>query len=388
MGEENLDTIIKFFIDNCFYDLLYDENEMTNISFDFKEKEARAAINKIIIENIEVKINEKDKIFKAINNVDYNKPVVEINDYKLFFYSINKYVCTLYNTYMNNCYKDENRVLFTFQLILKYIWLRMTPEDFKNPENFFIKNIEMVENNTFDEYYNNDGILLKLDDKYHVGVRNRFASTFDEENKEIELYIKSNDNEKDYLPVIRYGIYKKDGKTICEIGSIQTKNHIDDTKLEVVNDYRRELNRKVPGELKQNVEPRKVLALILFIKLLQDNNIDEISIPSMYVLDYDFHYIMERIDDDVFNIHWTDYLINLYRDEYEIELHKHLNAVNKVDIICNNKSTDYIKLFERLLYHLPDIKIIEYPGEVSNYMRISLPKYNITQGIVKKLKKS
>lgn len=388
MGEENLDTIIKFFIDNCFYDLLYDENEMTNISFDFKEKEARDAINKIIIENIEVKINEKDKIFKAINNVDYNKPVVEINDYKLFFYSINKYVCTLYNTYMNNCYKDENRVLFTFQLMLKYIWLRMTPEDFKNPENFFIKNIEMVENNTFDEYYNNDGILLKLDDKYHVGVRNRFASTFDEENKEIELYIKSNDNEKDYLPVIRYGIYKKDGKTICEIGSIQTKNHIDDTKLEVVNDYRRELNRKVPGELKQNVEPRKVLALILFIKLLQDNNIDEISIPSMYVLDYDFHYIMERNDDDVFNIHWTDYLINLYRDEYEIELHKHLNAVNKVDIICNNKSTDYIKLFERLLYHLPDIKIIEYPGEVSNYMRISLPKYNIAQGIVKKLKKS
>lgn len=388
MGEENLDTIIKFFIDNCFYDLLYDENEMPNISFDFKEEEARDAINKIIIENIEVKINEKDKIYKAINNVDYNKPVVEIKDYKLFFYSINKYVCTLYNTYMNNCYNDENRVLFTFQLMLKYIWLRMTPEDFKNPENFFIKNIEMIENNTFNEYYNNDGILLKLDDKYQVGVRNRFASTFDEENKEIELYIKSNDNEKDYLPVIRYGIYKKDGKTICEIGSIQTKNHIDDTKLEVVNDYRRELNRKVPGELKQNVEPRKVLALILFIKLLQDNNIDEISIPSMYVLDYDFHYIMERNDDDVFNSHWTDYLINLYRDEYEIELHKHLNTVNKVDIICNNKSTDYIKLFERLLYHLPDIKIIEYPGEVSNYMRISLPKYNITQGIVKKLKKS
>ena len=387
MKEEKLENIIKFFVNNSFYELMYDNVEIPNISFDFKEKEARDLINKIILENIEFRIEEKDKIYNGINNVNYDNPVIEVHDYKLFFYAINKYIYTLYNTYMNKCHIDENKSIFTFQLALKYIWLRMTPDDFKNPENFILKNIEMLENKTFNDYYNMNGFLFDINNDYKIYFKNRITSTFDEESKEIEFFVASKFLEFDYLPVVRYGIYKKDNKTICEIGSIQNKNQIDDEKLDIVNDFRKKINKNVPGYLKENVEPRKLLSLILFIKLIQEYNVDEISIPTMYVLDYDFHEIWEQNKKDVFYSKWSDYLIKLYPEDYIKELNEFEKSINKVEFICKNKSTDYIKLFERLSYHIPDIKIIEYPGEVSNYMRLSLPKYNVTEEIIKRLKK-
>ena len=388
MKEEKLENIIKYFVNNAFYELMYDDNEIPNLSFDFKEEEARDVINKIILKNIEFKISEKNDIYNAINNVNYDNPVIEIHDYKLFFYALNKYIYTLYNTYMNNCHKDENKALFSFQLALKYIWLRMTPDDFKNPENFILKNIEMLENNTFNEYYNKNGILLDLNDDYTIYYKNRITSTFDEECKEMEFFVGSKYLERDYLPVVRYGIYKKDNKNICEIGSIQNKAQVDDEKLDIVNELRKELNKKVPGYLKLNVEPRKLLSLILFISLLQENNIDEISVPSLYVLDYDFHEIWEQNRKDVFNSKWSDYLIKLYPVEYMKELEAFEKKINKVEFVCQNKSSDYIRLYERLMYHISDIKVLEYPGDVSNYLRLSIPKYNVTDEVIKKLKKS
>jgi len=388
MEEEKLENIVKYFVNNAFYELMFDDNEIPNISFDFKEEEARNFINKIILENIEFKISEKNQIFNAINNIDYNNPVIEVNDYKLFFFAVNKYIYTLYNTYINNCYKDENKALFSFQLALKYIWLRMTPDDFKNPENFILKNIKMLEDDTFNDYYNTNGYIGDIDKEHSIYFKNRIASTFDEESKEIEFFVGSKYLDINYLPTVRYGIYTIGDKKICEIGSIQNKVPVDDTKLDIVDDIRRRLNKGIPGYLKQNVEPKKLLSLLLFIKLLQENNVNEISVPSMYVLDYDFHEIWEQNRKDVFNSKWSDYLIKLYPTEYMSELKEFEKKINKVEFICQNKSSDYTRLFERLTYHIPDIKVLEYPGELSNYMKLSIPKYNVTDELIRKLKKS
>ena len=386
MENFTVESIIKYIIDNYMYDILCDDNEVPNISFDFKEEEAKKVINKIILENIENNINQKNTIYNCINFVDYNNPIVEVHDYRLFFVSLFEIISAIHDEYNAKCwFKNSDRLYFN--MILRYIWLRMTPEDFKNPEDFLIKNIEMIRNDIFDEYLNEDRYMFSIDDDNQIWFRNRFSSSFDEENKEMMFYVKNKDNDIYNLPVVRYGIYHSDNKLVCEIGSIQNKttNHI---KNKIVDNCRKELNRGVPGVLKKNVEPKKLLSLILFIKLLQENNINEISVPSMYVLDYDFHRILEKSINDVFYSKWSDYLINLYKEEYEMELNKHLSIINKVDIICENKSTNFIRLFERLMFHLPDIKILEYPDEISNYMKLSIPSNDITNDVIRKLKKS
>ena len=388
MSNKELEMIIKFIIDNYLYEIMYDDIEVPNISFYFKEKEAVEVINKIILDNIEFKFREKNKIYDGINIINYDNPVIEVSNYKLFFESINKLVYSLYNIYKNKCFVEDDKTILSFQSLLKYIWLRMTPDDFKNPENFLIKNINMLNNEIFDEYYNNDGLLLDIDDYYSINYANRLSSTFDEENKEILFYFNSKYNEKNYLPVLRYGIYKKDNKNVCEIGSIQNKYHVDNIDLDIVNDYRKSLNKNVNNYLKSNIEPKKLLSLMLFIKLLQTYNIYDIYIPSMYVLDYDFHLIWEKNKNDLFYSVWSDYKKRLYPKEYKEELDNHLKNIDKVDLISRNKTTDFIKLFERLMYHIPSIEIVEYPNEVSNYMKINTSNCKISDEYIRKLKRS
>lgn len=383
--DNKIKEIAKFFIINKMYEIMYDNNEIPNISFHFKEQEAIDLINNIINENIECSFNKLCKIYDGINNVNYNNPVIEVNNYKLFFLLLNDLTISLYDIYKNKTnLKNDDSILY-FQSLLKYIWLRMTPDDFKNPELFLLKNVKMLKNCTFDEYYNKNGLLIELDDNYRVYYNNNLASPFDEENKAIEFFIGSRYLETYYLPVVRYGIYQKDNKTICEIGSIQNKYLKDNIYLDIINDYRKKLNKGVPGELKVGVEPKKLLSLLLFIKLLQENGIYNISIPSLYVLDYDFHSIWEQNEINIFKSKWSNYLINLYPDEYEKELEEFNKKINKVDLICKTKTTDFIKLFERLMYHIPDIDIIEYPNELSSYMRIKLPENNSTEKIIQKI---
>lgn len=388
MKNNNLEEIISYIVDNYLFDLIYDELDIPNVSFDFKEKEARDLINKIIINNMDKNFNKKCKIYDAINNVDYDNPVIEIKDYKLFFLSIDRLTNAIYDI-CNNKIKYEREInRLSFKSLLKYIWLRMTPDDFKNPEKFLLKNIEMAKNNLFDEYYNKSGYLLNLDEEHKVCFKNKVSSAFDEENKEMLFYVKSKKDERDYLPIIRYGIYNDGNKDICEIGSIQSKHHTLNDNKKYVNSLRGLINKNVPGELKQNVEPKKVISLLFFIKLLQDNNIHELSIPSMFVLDYRFHEIWYQNDYECFVSRWTDYRQKLYPEEYKEAAEYFKDNLIKSSVISANKTTNFIKLFERLIYHIPEIEILEYPNELSSYMRLRVPNNNSVEEVIRKLKKS
>ena len=108
----------------------------------------------------------------------------------------------------------------------------------------------------------------------------------------------------------------------------------------------------------------------------------------MYVLDYDYHRIWEQNDINIFKSKWSNYLINLYPDDYEKELEEFNKKINKVDLISKNKTTDFIKLFERLMYHFPDIEILEYPNELSSYMKLDISNCKSIDNFVKQLKKS
>ena len=379
------EEFVTYFIKNYLWDLMYDSLELPNISFNFKEDEAKKYLNNIIINNMDYMFNKMNMIYDGLNKINYNKPVMEISNYKLFFNSLDNLIKSLHNIYKNECFVSNDDTIYTFQSLPKYIWLRMTPDNFKNPEKFLLKNIEMINNNTFNEYYNDIGLLFNIDDYYRIRFRNKLAHTYDEENKELLFYIESKYSERYYLPIIRYGIYKSNNKSICEIGSIQKKYKSADNDLEIINIFRNNINMDVPRYYKKNIEPNKLISLLLFIKLLQDKNINIISIPSMYVLDYEYHQKRDKVLIDMFNSRWSKYNINLDPEGYKKGLILHNKDIGKVDLISENKTTSFIRLFERLIYQIPNIEILEYPNELSSYMTIKIPENTINNNLIKKL---
>ena len=382
--------IIKSFIEEYLYDLLYDKYELANMSFNFKEEEAKKTINSILIDNINNgrKFNRMNEIYKAINSNDFPNPVLEVSDYKSFFASMEKFKKLLISEYEN--YTSDYNYSFVDQ-IYKYIWLRMTPDDFKFPEQFLMKQIDILKDNTFSEFNKkNSAYNFNLIENSELLIMNTLANQYDESVKEMIFNI-IHDYNKYTLPIIRYGVYEKNNKKICEIGSIQNKEYMDSTNKELYNRLNRlkyKLNKNVPNELMDNVEPLKLMSLLIFIKLLIGNNIHTISIPSFFVLDYDYHQKRNEIIESIFNTKFSENFKNNNLEQYNIELKEYLKRVNKQNIISANKTTNFIHLFERLLYHLEDAKIIEYPNEVSSYMKIEIPSLNNVNGkYIKKLLK-
>ena len=158
--------------------LMFDELELPNISFDFKEKEAKEVIFKLIMNELRlntesIKLSEADNIVKAINNPDYSKPVMEISDFKRFFTNLDRII----NHNMDKLEREN---------IVKYLWLRMTPDDFKHPEEFLEKNISILKDRTFNNYLVETTLDNELFKDYTLTIRNLNSHFFNESMKEIK----------------------------------------------------------------------------------------------------------------------------------------------------------------------------------------------------------
>ncbi len=382
--EKMVEYMANGFINCIMYDLMYDDFELANVSFDFKEYEARQYLKKIVLKTIESNISQKSKIYDAIDNIDYSKPVIEVSDFKEFFLSLYLYIYKLSDIY-NTC-DFETMFWNNSGYVLKYLWLRMTPDDFKNVEKFLYKQIKMLDDKSFDSFKKESYLNYKLDDTYQVSAVDRIAKGYDESVKEI-LFNLNDNNEKISLPVVRYGIYEDNKQKICEIGSIQYKCYLDNKKVapnlyKKINRFKYKLNENVDESLINGVEPNKLLSLLLFTKLLKENNINYIRIPSMYVLDYDFH---EKADKRVkleFESRWD-------KDSVSDRMYQnYLKSINKQDDISKAKTTDFIKLFNRLIYHINDVDVISYPMDLSSYYDFKINSYdNIRGNTIKKILK-
>ena len=360
---------------------MFDEYEFPNISFNFKETEAKEEIFKLIMNELKlncesIKLSDADRIIKEINEPNYSKPVVEISDYKSFFTNLGKVL-------------EQNVDLFNKQALLKFIWLRMTPDDFKHPEDFLKKCNEMKNDRTFTKYDNETIIENEFFKDYSLTVKNSNSQYFNESMKEMMFYL-YNENSYYRLPVVRYGIYKRNNEKICEIGSVQHINenykYSEMAQLEKkIERLKYKINKEVPSEYLEDIEPKNLISLLIFIKLLEKEEVTKISIPTMYPLDYEFHekrlkrlrYFLEN--------RWGSKNMDKY--QYEEELLA-LSRNDRVDEISASKTTNFIKLFERLNYHLVDSTITNYPGEVSNYLEMKIDNLdNINGENIKKLLK-
>lgn len=393
------ENVTREFITNTLYKILF-SNELPNFIFDFREDEAKAFIEKTLQnyrnqfkdESFVEELEEKHK--KILQRIKLNnntiQPVMIINSYKEFFELLRQYYESNIELYFLRTnmsgfpvYEKDN--------CFEQIWLRATPDDFNNPEEFLRKQVDMIKDRTFEKYDKETylGKLAFLDDNI-ICIKNGIARTWDENSREFEItiYDKKYYNNTELfdrphytLPVIRYGIYKKDGKKACYIGSVQNKRQsLADKELYERQDINKKVNRKkykvnseVPEEYKNKVEPKSILALSLFVDILNKEGITEIKIPCMYVLDYEYHEKISRKLLEDFNKEWTEEKKIRNHSMYKEEVYYLEHNYNKQDLISERKTEGMIRKFERVLYHYPNGKIKSYPGDADSFLHINIP---------------
>ena len=58
---------------------------------------------------------------------------------------------------------------------------------------------------------------------------------------------------------------------------------------------------------------------------------------------------------------------------------------NNAEFISKTKTTDFIRLFDRLVYHFPNIDITNYPNELSSFMNLKINSLDNARGNARKL---
>ena len=394
----------EFIIDNL--ENLLSSEELPNFKFDFKEKEAIEFIENIMKKyaNSFDKPKDREKIWERLKKTldklkqktDENEeaPVMIVNDYKKFF----EYLRQAYEKHIELYFqrrKDStgfNR--WEKNNFFELIWLRATPQDFNNPEEFLKKQAKMIKDTTF-EKYDEEIYLGKLEclNNHIITIKNGIARTWDENFRQMEItiYDKEYYTNKEFwnrphytLPVIRYGIYEKGGKKICSIGSIQNKSDSsDEEKLEKkVNRQKYKINKDIPEEDKEKVEPKNLIALSIFINLLHKEGITDIEVPSMYVLDYEYHrkrnkYLLKEFKEEWTQVDYWDREERQKREkcpeDYQKAYKNLMKMFRKEDLISEIKTERQLLTARRLLKHYPKANITAYPEEIDNYMHMQIP---------------
>lgn len=393
----------EFVIDNL--EKLLFSDELPNFRFDFREKEAIEFIENIIKEYVDgfkntdykEKIEQKyDKILEKIKQKtegNTQEPVMVVSDHKKFFeYLRQVYEKDIELFFQRTDFSGFNR--YEKNNFFELIWLRATPNDFNNPEEFLKKQAEMIQDTTF-EKYDEETYLGKLEclNNHIICIKNGMARTCDENFRQIEItiYDKEHYNNKELfnrphytLPVIRYGIYEKDNRKICSIGSIQDKSYEIGNEKNIKKKMDREkyrVNKDISKEDTSKVEPKNVIALSIFINLLHREGITDIEVPSMYVLDHEYHrkrnkYLLRKFKQEWTKDLWGREKREKYPEDYKKAFQLFLKTFRKQDLISEIKTERLLLTARRLLNHYPKANIIAYPEEMDNYMHLQIPVVN------------
>lgn len=385
-----LENVSREFIIGTLTEIMYGKY-YPNFNVIFSEKEAINFIKKTINDNININLNKNCmKLVKYLEcneeeKYDSLKSCLIINNYKLFFNNL----VELYKRVIDYYFKDENNRKFGFPIYemrnyFAYIWIRMLPEDFNNPELFLEKQIKMMSDESLSKY-DKEVIIGNVESLGNnvLSIKNNTSDNWNENSNEFRFRIydyKSFREDKYFnyyyqLPLVRYGIYEKNGVKTCVIGSIQNKStfNYESSFDKQIERKKYKLNKNIDQEYMENVEPKNLLALSIFIDVLIKENIYDIEIPCLYVLDNEYH---KRRSEELASRFKEKYNGDSTKPYYEEDKKVLEQVYEKADLISALKSNNYIKLFERLMYQYNSFEIISYPFEGDSNLHIRLNKVN------------
>lgn len=328
------------------------------------------AFNTIIYENNNV----------VYNNIHNDYPTLIIKNKKLFLDKINCYILLAlsknlkFPPFTKNIEKNKIKTLIT------YLFVNATTEEFSNPIKLIDKNIDFLNDETFN--YLNDEISINLINclqQSTIKIRNEKQSIFMETPNKLKIYLeKTNNNElmTYHFPSISYGItINENNEKECYIYSILNSKEKKETNEEKIK-YQKRISRELYKlnanvydnesieyhKFKQNnteyypenisdVSPSALISLTVFLSLLEKENITKIKvIPYLPV-----RYLSREL------------IIDETTNENKQKLLEERNI-----LIQRNITDKFIRTFRRIKYHLKGIEITSFPYEVSEFLEMKL----------------
>lgn len=340
--------------------------------------------NEITLKNIQ-------KLMKQ----DPKKATMVIKNHYDFFWNMTE----LSTTFIQNYNKQDVKDFQFLQLdLLQKIWLRMVPSDFNNVESFLRKQINFLQDKTFDSYLNFTTIDYFYN--YEIQIKQELGELWDENFKILHLRMVSQ-NEIHDLPMIHYDIEDN----ICYIGSVQReKEGRKSKKIERLlyklnanvlaneskeyHDYKKGLSTYYPENI-SDLHPSFILSLMVFFEMLENVGIKYIKVPALHVLSYDYHKLLSYSSKRDFESTYGSYVQakdktledfhnNLWNYEIYLEDKKRYeHFADREDFISKNKTENLFRLFRRVQYHFPSIKIKTIPMMESDYLEIEIDKVKV-----------
>lgn len=328
--------------------------------------------NTIIMEN-------NQQIFSNINTKYDYYPTLIIKNEKLLLEQIYKYVTLAlqsnikFSKIINNVEKNK------IKLLISYLFVNATTEEFENPISLINKKISFLEDNTFE--YLNEPMNIELFDclqNSNLNIKNVPQSVFMETPNKIEISL-NKENTTYQLPSISYGITTTGDIKECYIYSIlNSQNNKNESNEQIkfqkqisrelykLNDgvfnnendeykkYKKENDQYYPENI-SDISPSAIISLTVFISLLKKENINKIKIVPYLPI----RFLSRELSSQNFN------------DEIK---RKELESRN--DMIQRNITDKFIRTFRRLQYHLNNLEINSYPYEISEYLEMSINNKN------------
>lgn len=356
--------IIELFAERVIYEIK-NGRDVPNINFKFHE-DGLDFFNDVKDNPHELKgyytPNILDVDIEKIMTQDEGVLTIDIPDAYRFFYLLTELVNASLELNEKYGYPELERGYAMY--FMRRIWLRMGIEDFVTVYNFLEKQLEFINNDLLDTY---DYTQVDEFNDYKVKMRTYCNPTWDESNRSMVFSI--TDEKEDYeLPHILYDLDKDNN---CYIYGVQgAKCCTNSKKIE------RKLYKINKGIENPNVHPSKVHALLYFINELKKKGITTIVVPSIQVLNYDYHIILtERAREDVIrlsNLMATYYSTTSLDREYERAVNWFNKLNNNEDKISYLKTEELFNLMYRITEHDPDIRVVNDVNIQGDYLKLKL----------------
>lgn len=235
----------------------------------------------------------------------------------------------------------------------------MDKKDFKDINSFLKKELDFLNDNTLDKYNNRE---IDTYEGYKVTSLINANETWDETSKSIYFILGDKDSSH-MVSHINYAIREEDNEKVCYIYAVQS---------DLVKTTNKKIERKLyklnKGVKIQDVHPNQLFPLIELINLLKLEGITTVKVPTNQELNYEYHEILSRREEERFQLRWPKSLINkiLLSNSQETEYQRKLylldktfyeHIVGKSSKIRELKTTKLFALLKRLSFHIPNFQL-------------------------------
>ncbi len=338
------------------------ENEIPRINFIFNN-EGIELLKKVknepfILKNYWTPSITEENIEKLKDIKKSNYPNIEIANPIEFFKLLTDIVNSQIRLYTSrNIHVSERNICIN---VLSRIWLRMDKNDFKNINEFLKKESDFLNDDTLDKYNN---IEIDNYEGYKVTSLINVNETWDETCKSIYFILGDKDSSHT-VSHINFAIREENDEKVCYIYAVQS-DLIKTTNKKI----ERKLYKLNKGIKIQDVHPNQIFPLIELIKLLNKEGITTIKVPANQELNYEYHEIMSKNEEERFHLRWPESLINkiLSSNTQETEYQRKLylldkefynHTVGKASKIRELKTTKLFSLLKRLSFHIPNFQLL------------------------------